>query len=129
MENSSPKHGIPDLRRSLALNAQTSQSKLLLWGGAEMDPTNIVRHGEGDGGSCVEARKAVRRGLYAGGRWIRTFGSPTVNERGLSAEQAGFEPLVPYRAVRSRKGCDLSWILTAARGWKECQAAWAGSIL
>src|SRR5437016_3554968 len=26
-------------------------------------------------GSCVGARKAVRRGLYAGGRWIRTIGS------------------------------------------------------
>jgi hypothetical protein len=30
MENSSPKHGIPDLRRGLTLNAQTSQSELSL---------------------------------------------------------------------------------------------------
>src|SRR6476619_5717522 len=28
MENSSPKHDIPDLRRGLTLNAQTSQSEL-----------------------------------------------------------------------------------------------------
>jgi hypothetical protein len=30
VETSSPHHGIPDLRRSLALNAQTSQSELSL---------------------------------------------------------------------------------------------------
>jgi len=30
VENSSPKYGVPDLRRSLALNAQTSQSELSL---------------------------------------------------------------------------------------------------
>jgi hypothetical protein len=63
------------------------------------------------------------------GRWIRTFGSPTVNERGLSAEQASFEPLVPYRAARSRKGCDVSWVFEGGTGMEECQAAWAGSIL
>ena len=60
----------------------------------------------------------VRTGLAAGGNEIRTFGTPTVNERGLSAEQAGFEILVPYRAARSRKGCDVSWVLTAARLWR-----------
>ena len=30
VETSSPKHRVPDLRRSLALNAQTSQSELSL---------------------------------------------------------------------------------------------------
>jgi hypothetical protein len=30
MEDSSPKHGIPDFRRGLTLNAQTSQSELSL---------------------------------------------------------------------------------------------------
>jgi hypothetical protein len=46
----------------------------------------------------------VRAGLTAGGRWIRTFGSPTVNERGLSAEQSQLRTFGPLssRAISQR---------------------------
>src|ERR1700736_3846654 len=46
MENSSPKHGIPDLRRGLTLNAQTSQSELSL-------PDTVQQLDAGDGDRCI----------------------------------------------------------------------------
>jgi hypothetical protein len=78
------------------------------------------RRGRGSA-TAIDGTRPRKSGSHRTPRWREMDSNlrfPTVNGRGLSAEQAGFELLVPYRAARSRKGCDVSWVLTAARVWR-----------